>query len=98
MRTLERFFHRRKIKHPHLWLENMGITSHVQLVKWCKGNDIFEPSDVYFGNPIVEAPKKKSTKSITVDESDATWHTPAAERPRKSSKPKTTKTKRQAKK
>ena len=97
MRTLERFFHRRKIKNADMWLENMGITTHAQLVGWCKNNDIFEPADIYFTVPSAEVPKKKAAKSGT-SESDATWHTPAAERPRKSSKVKTPKTKRQVKK
>ena len=76
----------------------MGITSHGQLVEWCKANDIFEPADVYFGAPAVVASKKQPAKSVVADESDATWHTPAAERPRKSSKVKTSKTTRRTKK
>ena len=99
MRTLERFFHRRKIKDPNPWLVSMGITSHGQLVEWCKKNDVFEPADIYFGVPTVEASKKQSAKkSVAADEPDATWHTPAAERPRRSSKVKTSKTKHQTKK
>ena len=100
MRTLERFFHRRKIKRPQTrgW-EVWEITSHGQLVEWCKKNDIFEPADVYFGVPTVEASKKQpAKKSVAADEPDATWHTPAAERPRRSSKVKTSKTKHQTKK
>ena len=102
MRTLERFFHRRKITDINLWLRSNEITSHSKLVAWCKNNEIFEPDDIYFSIPSIEAVKKKSvstvTQKITEDTSEATWHTPAAERPRKTSKTKTSKTKRQTKK
>lgn len=98
MRTLERFFHRRKIKDPNVWFESTGITTHDHLVEWCKNNDIFEPADTYFVKPTVKVLKKEPAKPIATGESDATWHTPAAERPRKSSTTKTSKTKRQVKK
>ena len=95
MRPLKSFLHRRKITDPEQWLHRMGLRNQEQLATWCENNDVIIP-DVgeYFSVPEDttvndDAPTKpapaKNVKS-TVQKAEGieeTWHTPAAERPRK---------------
>ena len=79
MRTFEHFLQRRKIKDISNWLKNMGIASDEQLVMWCKNESIEIPSTQYF---------PKVRKSVPKSAQEEIWHTPAAERSRKISRPK----------
>ena len=88
MRTLERFFHRRKISNTNAWLKNMGITNKIQLVEWCNNNDIIAPSDedlIMKHFVIVDNSQTKTsiTAPLASDNAADSWHTPAADRPRK---------------
>lgn len=109
MRSLENFFHRRRVKDVSQWLKNMNIYSYEALVVWCENNDIFVPEEGKYGlssTSTEEAAKTKSskTKQQEIDDSNATWHIPAAERPRKpttkssSSQKKVTRTKKRTSK
>ena len=86
MRTLERYLNRRGVANVDEWLAASGLTTYDKLVTWCKNNDIFQPENIYHSQTV--APPAEP-----IIEGDATWHVPAAERPRKSSTRKRSKTK-----
>jgi hypothetical protein len=79
MRTFEHFLQRRKIKDVPNWLKSMGIASDEQLAAWCKSESIAVPPTQYFS---------KVRKSVPKSTKEEIWHTPAAERSRKISRPK----------
>jgi len=94
MRPLDNFFHRRKIDDPEQWLARMNIHDQLALETWCENNDVIAPeAGKYF--PAMETKQQhhsdelpppaapKPSKQLTSDP-DVSWHTPAAERPRKS--------------
>ena len=106
MRPLKSFLHRRKITDPEQWLHRMGLRNQEQLATWCENNDIITP-DVgeYFSAPedqVLEQKEKEApttaTKSVAATQApssgEETWHTPAAERPRKSTANRATSTKK----
>ena len=83
MRNFEQFLYRRKIKDTHAWLKSMGFTNNDELNSWCKSEGVTPPKEQYFQSA---PPSKKVQKDIAKPNAsgeDEAWHTPAAERSRK---------------